>query len=227
MDSEAEITTLIKNDLIEANNDGLSLTDTFRESIEIQRSFLKKLDDEDLREEISALVDDTSLADIFADIHGGHNDLFVTYRALNDTVEDRSELEYVQLLAILDQLQRPPAPSDGVPESFFAVHGDLLRLLIEVHPAAIVYVWRHECDPCDLVRQDLDELFEHPPDDLALFAVYGPDWAELLAREYDVGGGPTVLFTLNGTVDCRLVGAYDPDVLKREIETHRGIAHQG
>lgn len=86
-----------------------------------------------------------------------------------------------------------------------------------------MYIWLDDCEPCETVHEDLDDIFEQPVDDLALFSVYGPDHAELLAEEYDVSGGPTVLFFHTGTVDARLYGAQHREVLETEIEKHRAL----
>ncbi|MFC6988566.1 hypothetical protein ACFQJD_07310 [Haloplanus sp. GCM10025708] len=51
--------------------------------------------------------------------------------------------------------------------------------------------------------------------------MYGPDCPELLEREYDVSVAPTLLFTLDGDVDSRFVGAPTTEGLRSEIETLR------
>ena len=88
---------------------------------------------------------------------------------------------------------------------------------------AVVYVWQEDCEPCDLVRQTLEDLLD-APEDIALFAVYGPDWAELLYEEFDVAGAPTTLFVLDGEVDSRLNGPHYPESYEGELETLRELA---
>jgi hypothetical protein len=53
---------------------------------------------------------------------------------------------------------------------------------------------------------------------LALFAAYGPDAAELLQDRYGVQGGPTTLFVVDGEVDARLQGAHYPEAIEHEFE---------
>jgi hypothetical protein len=80
--------------------------------------------------------------------------------------------------------------------------------------------------PCFAVRLFVEafQVFftnDEPPGDLLLLAVYGPDCPRLLDREFDVSGAPTTLFTLDGRVDSRFVGAPSTDGLETEIETLR------
>jgi hypothetical protein len=87
-----------------------------------------------------------------------------------------------------------------------------------------VYVWREECRPCDIVREWFEELFPEPPDDIGLYAVYGPDWAETVKEQFDVTVGPTTLFVVDGRVDCRHIGARTKASVEKEIENIRTLS---
>lgn len=134
----------------------------------------------------------------------------------------------VGVLNVLGGLRRSRPPDEGAPEAFLPVHGDRLPALVRLQRAAVVYVWREDCDPCDLVREDLEEIFDdRPPEDLMLYAVYGPEWAEELHDAFDVGGAPTTLFVRDGEVDARLLGAHPRTALENEVGILREHSEAG
>lgn len=141
--------------------------------------------------------------------------------AIHQLSTDIPFAELVHATNLVDLLERPGFPTDGIPDPFFPIHGDQLPVVLPLFRRSIVYVWRHDCDPCNLLQSDFEQVFEGDDRDFALFAVYGPDWAELLQREYDVHVGPTTLFVLEGDVDSRLVGAHPRRTLATEVEILR------
>jgi hypothetical protein len=76
-----------------------------------------------------------------------------------------------------------------------------------------------------VVRDDFEEIFEPPPDDLLLLSVYGPECPVLLEERFDIVGAPTVLFVRGGTVDSRMVGGREKTAIESEIETLRELSN--
>jgi len=150
------------------------------------------------------------------------DELFLSeYAALADRVPTAESQELIRWTILLDQFGDNAVPTEGTPEAFLPVSGEKLQSCLKLFSPAIVYVWREDCDPCDLVRDDFDRLLSESLSDIALFSVYGPDNAVLLSELYDVEGGPTVLFVRNGEVDVRLVGAHSTATLENEIDVLR------
>jgi len=143
------------------------------------------------------------------------------YCAAMELVDD--EREGIAVMAILDQFRDPP-PVDGSPSAFLPVRGDRLPFLLAGYEAGIVYVWREDCPPCDVMKEDFEDVFESQPDDLLLVSVYGPECPVLLDERFDVVGAPTVLFVRDGRVDSRMVGARERTAIESEIETLRDLA---
>jgi thiol-disulfide isomerase/thioredoxin len=148
----------------------------------------------------------------------------VEYAALSEAVPDATPEEVIQWTAVLDQFRADGPPTEGAPEPFLTVAGEKLRSYVELFSPAIVYVWRRDCDPCEAVRADFEAIFDDPPGDIALLSVYGPDNSRMLHEEFDIEGGPTVLFVVDGRIDARLVGAHTRSKLEAEIEILRDIA---
>lgn len=118
--------------------------------------------------------------------------------------------------------------TDGIPEAFTPIRGRDIVSFINLTPAAVIYCWGDDCDPCDVVRRDFEELIDEGaiPGHVALGAVYAPDSQEVLYTEYDVGIVPTLLFCANGRVDSRLLGAHEPSVVEAEIDTIKELSEQ-
>lgn len=144
---------------------------------------------------------------------------FVThYGAVDRVIEDGEFETIVRATVLLEQFEARTLPTEGSPELFFPVRGEKLPTILSIFPVAVVYIWREESSECTTMKQDLNNLFDESPENVALFSVYGPDSAAFLEEEYNVIGGPTTLFVVNGEVDSRLYGAQFPTVVNREIK---------
>jgi thiol-disulfide isomerase/thioredoxin len=165
--------------------------------------------------------DDGTVVEALASLDGVDRQFVATYCALADRFEALAHDDLVRTVAVLRQLQGEAPRTEGAPDQFLPVHGERLSALLPLTQRGIVYVWREDCEPCDLVRETLEDLLEEDADDVALFAVYGPDAAEYLYEHYDVGGAPTTLFVVDGEVDSRLQGAHYSESYAGEIETIR------
>jgi thiol-disulfide isomerase/thioredoxin len=119
---------------------------------------------------------------------------------------------------ILDQIARGFPKTSGVPDQFFPVFGDQLEPLLSINRLAIVYAWRESCPPCDEMRATLEEYFADEETEIARFAIFGPDWGEMLYDEYDAAVAPTTLFFCDGRLDVRMIGPKSRSRLGQEIE---------
>jgi len=204
MNGEVLIESLIGNDILEESTDtgNLSISHEFRS----QR--------DDINAEITSATGTTESAtinDLF-DVNitspTTRNELVATYRALQESGISASREEMVYGTILTTQILRDLPPVSGVPQDFFPIDGDMMNLARNVLEEAIVYVWKNDCPPCDTMRTEFDKLTDqYNFKDTGLLAVYGPDWIEMLESTFDVTGGPTTLFFVNGTVDLRFEGA--------------------
>lgn len=109
---------------------------------------------------------------------------------------------------------------DGVPSSFLSLGVNELPAFLESNPAALVFCWREDSDPSAGLRDDLGELCADGviPGWFGLGAIYGPTNAAPLRDQYDVTVAPTLLFCVDGRIDCRLVGHHNTETIANEIE---------
>lgn len=204
--------------------DEFRMTDGFNDRIDECRAIVADLDHDSLRDELIDATSDPDEAEALLAASETSEDIVADYLALSRTDGNQlSHAERLRAMTVFDALRRSPPPADGAPDPFVPVHGDRLPFLVQLYPRVIVYIWLHDCDPCDLMKESFEELLEEPPDEIAFFAVYGPDSSDLLQDRYDVSAGPATLFFLNGEVDLRLYGPQYERLLENEIEKLRGL----
>jgi len=146
-------------------------------------------------------------------------ELLALFTTTRERVPDLSWPDMTRTTLVLDQFRRGYPRTDGVPDGFVPVHGDRLPVYGTLHRKAVVYVWSDDCEPCDLMREELGALDEEADDETALLAVCGPENAEFLYDEYGIEGAPTTLFLLDGRVDVRLFGPKPLSDLRTQLST--------
>ena len=208
---------LLSADLLRAEpgEEQMWLTKSFRRAIEAERETLGT--ERAIRRRLSKYIEDERQADALVEVALDDAEFVAKLLVVADRLKGLSNADHIRTSVVLDQLSLTSPPSSGAPHYFLPVHGDRLPTLLRVCQPAVVYVWREDCDPCDTMRQELEQLLAERDDDIGLFAVYGPDSATFLFEEYDVIGAPTLLFMTEERVDSRLQGAQYRDVIAAEI----------
>ncbi|WP_129113634.1 thioredoxin family protein [Halegenticoccus tardaugens] len=130
----------------------------------------------------------------------------------NGVVSDTSVL----LLPVLRLFRSITSPLDDVPQPFIPVPASHIPHLTRVYSPVVVYIWLDDCPPCDILKTDLESIFENSREVMP-FAVYGPDHQDVLADEFEVTAGPALLFMRDGAVDSRLYGAQDSGAIEAEL----------
>jgi len=219
MDPNVMVGRLQESGSIEDTGDGtFRLTEEFHSIVKEHEDDLQDVDGD--VDGVSAAVD---LDEQYVEQVAGNAALLARWLALEQQGDfDREDVP--KLLVFLTHVEEFGEEITGVPEPFTPVPGDRVAGLVNFHPRAIIYVWREECRPCDIVKEWFEELFPEPPDDIGLYAVYGPDWAETVQEQLDVTVGPTTLFVVDGKVDCRHIGARTKASLEKEIENLRMLS---
>jgi len=212
---------LVAADVISIDEDDtVTFSSRFDDATGEYRTEFESYNAEDLMQAFTAVVDEEE-ANQLAGIGAGAPGFVATYRALVDFVEGLSHQERLQTVISLERLRDPLPGEDGVPDAFLPIRGDRIETLLQLSPKAILYAWKEDCPPCDLVAGDFDEIFEEPPEDLALLAVYGPNWARELHELFNIPGAPTTLFIEDGEVVVRLYGAHHTEVYESEVDNLR------
>ncbi len=224
-DSERLVDALIEANVLTSDDrsGGVRFTTEFSDVLDERTSFVDNSTESAISEEINSISGNENETSALLELGEDDSRIIAEYLAL-DAFDCLSHVDRLRALTTFDSFYSPPPRSEGSPQSFLPVCGDRLPFLFEMYDRAIVYIWREDCPPCDIVKTDLEEIFPEPPDDIALLSVYGPESGELLAEKYSVTGGPTTLFIRDGRIDFRLYSAPSRDLLERECQRHRELA---
>lgn len=210
---------LLEARVFEASDEGdIRPTDAFRRSREECREEVAALDDGEFDSTLEqfATVDGVAESDVGVDVLG---DAVAIYRSAGGLDREGSLLAALAL----DRIETGERTS-GVPHGFVQLDGEDVDGFVRNHEAAVVYFWREDCAPCDGARENFEALLDDGeiPESVGLGAVYGPDSAELLRENYDVGVAPTTLFCVDGAIDSRIVGNPGYDAFQSEVRTVTG-----
>ncbi|KAB1190447.1 hypothetical protein GJR96_15830 [Haloferax sp. MBLA0076] len=205
-----------RNVIVDGDGAEFGLSDEFSAAVDAETEHLASNTETERADLVRARcgVEESS---IVLDRCGDDTERLGRYLALYEQTADIPLEDRLGLFVGLEAVARDPAPDSGAPELFLPVHADQLAFYLSSVRKAVVYVWRDDCPPCETVRSDLDTLVTDPIASVGLFAVYGPGDPETLADQYDVRGGPTLLFVVDGKVDIRLQGAQYTDIVEKEL----------
>lgn len=217
MDSEALFDALVAGDVVAVVDDDVVLTDRFdrRASEAAERLAADEAERLALAGEVCGSED---LGRRFLEEIEDPARLLGTYETVRSFLDGVPPAEYVRVLCVLDGLVRGRPPADGAPETFLPVAGDMVAPISFLHPCVLVYVWKHDCDPCDVLRETFEDFPGGLPEPVLPIAVYGPDSQDLLRDRFDVHLAPTTLFMKDGRVDSRLMGAHDASLYRNELD---------
>lgn len=221
MDVTETLDTLSEENLLEEGetDDVLRIAEEFAGDLDSERARIENMT---LSEYIGSLEFDPEEAARFENLSDPDTSLLGTVGAL----ATRTDYDLKGLLTaavVVRYVEEGMPPTDGSPARFLPVDSACLRTVVPLLDRAFLYVWRDDCEPCQVMREDLDEVFDTHPDDVALISVYGPDCASLLDREFDVPGAPALLSLIRGKVDARMYGPQYASVIERELETLRSV----
>lgn len=220
MEGEHRIKQLVHDGILEDSDEQfLELTDEYHDWVEQQLEDLEQKDD--ILNEITGTLANERAESLLLNSYDDERELAAEYRVLAEKTDGLSSEELLEVLLAFKQIQYRSDHTEGVPEPFLPVDGAHLDTFIRLHHRAIVYIWRDDCDPCEVMREEFDEMFDQPPTNIALLAVFGPEIPENILETYDIAGAPTTLFVLNGEIDARLIGPHYGEVIENEVEILR------
>jgi thiol-disulfide isomerase/thioredoxin len=150
------------------------------------------------------------------------NQVTAAINSLRDT-ETLKEEECIQAATIVNHIWNIPYQLSGVPDASLPMDADQLPAITTLYPISIIYIWRKDCNPCKIMKQEFNDICSQKSMEFPFFSVYGPDWSKLLYDHYDVTGAPTTLFMRRDEVDARLTGAHYHDVIVKEVEKIREL----
>jgi thiol-disulfide isomerase/thioredoxin len=133
----------------------------------------------------------------------------VAYLAIQSFADETLETaEHAMMAELLVRL----GPKTPVPTGVEEVDDDSYRAFLDDHPHAVVTVWKHDCDPCEAMKGDLEAILELLPDAVAVAGVDGENVPEFRSV-FGVDAAPAVLCFRDGTLEAVETGRKRPGEL--------------
>lgn len=222
MQGERLLTRLIEADVLDETGEIPVRSESFDDRVDAYETELALQEEgAELAERVREEVPELRVPNLGSTFDSDDVPYLAELLALADHLEETETA--LQVLPTLDLFGENPPPVDGAPELFVQVSGPRLRTLVKLYERTIVYAWGHDCPPCEIVQEDLDDALEEPMEGIPLLAVCGDDCPQLLHETFELRGAPTVLFVIEGHVDLRLEGAQHKEVLESELERFPSI----
>lgn len=193
-------------DVLDENEDGaVVITAEFDDERDLYDQTYGDLDDERFVEAVAAAfgIDEATAAERI-ETHGVTREEFVAYMALQSYLDDPPPTEQ---LAVMAGMVADVGVASPVPDGMRELADDTYEAFVAESSDAAVFVWRHRCDPCERLKEDLPELRTALPDDVAVAGVDG-DAVPDLRQTFEVESAPTLLLFRDGELVESVVGRY-------------------
>jgi len=128
-----------------------------------------------------------------------------------------SSEEALKSLVIVENMIGGNNKLEGTPDGFIPIDMKFTNLSTQIFDNFLLYAWRLDCPTCEEVKTSLEKI-GFPSESIVGLSVFGPDNPQFLKKEYQIHGGPTILFFKGGEIDVRLVGEVSEHEIKNEIE---------
>lgn len=205
---EDALDRLVDAGLVAERDDGsLVTTEAFESTRRVYRDTYADADDATFRTTVADAfgVSESTAAEQIADGEITRDDL-VAYLSLRSALDDVADEQLATMATLVAEI----SPGSPVPEELDELDDDSWRGFLDDHPDAVVTVWRHDCAPCDALKEDLDAVLSALPDGVAVAGVDGesvPDFR----RTFDVDAAPAVCSFRGGDLEDVTTGRQSPD----------------
>ncbi|WP_435066489.1 thioredoxin family protein [Haloplanus sp. C73] len=210
---EDALDSLVDAGLVVERDDGsLVTTDDFESARRVYRDSYADIDDDAFRTTVAdAFGVDESTAAARIDSGAVTREDLIAYLSLRSTLDDVDDERLATMATLVAEL----APGSPVPESLTELDDESWPEFVEGD--AVVTVWRHDCAPCDALKDDLDAVLSGLPADVAVAGIDGESAPEF-RRAFDVDSAPAVCCFEDGELEAVVTGRHSPDTYHDRFE---------
>jgi len=198
---------LVAAGLVDETDDGVATTETFEATRRVYRDTYGAADDAAFRQTVAEAfgVSESVAADRIESGAITREDL-IAYLSLRSALPDVDDERLATMATLVAEL----SPGSPVPETVTELDDDGWSAFLDEHPDAVVTVWRHDCAPCEALKDDLGAVLSALPDGVAVAGVDGesvPDFR----RTFGVDAAPAVCSFRGGDLEDVTTGRQPPE----------------
>lgn len=181
---------------------------------EFQRAFgpylddLLDADDEAFRDAVAdAFWLDAAEAEARIEEFGVTREELAAFKALRVFLDEKPEVVELATMAAIVADANPPSP---VPDALTELDDETYEPYLDAHPDAVVFAWKRKCAPCEVMKEELDDILAVLPEGHDAAGVDGDLSAGFRAR-YELTAAPSVLCFRDGDLVETAEGRQRPD----------------
>jgi thiol-disulfide isomerase/thioredoxin len=204
-DPEARFEFLCEHGVLVETDDGVATTERYDAIRDIYHATYHDVDDEIFHGTIASLFDipPEEAPERVAELGVTRAEL-IAYLALESHLDDVApdltldRTAHVHLAAMVVGV----SPVSPVPDAMPELTDDDYEAFLDEHPDAVVFVWKLHCDPCDVMKRELDDILAALPERVAVAGIDG-EAVNDFRRDFDVTAAPATLTFADGAfVEC-------------------------
>lgn len=204
--ADAQYEFLLDHDVLVEDGDGaVAITEAFDADRGIYHDTYAHVDDETFHETVASLFG-LSVEEAREQVEelGITRSELVAYLALDSYLDDVAPDAEVDpgVLVQMAGMVAGVAPESPVPEVMPELTDDDYEAFLDEHPDAVVFVWKLHCNPCDVMKRELDAVLAAVPDGVAVAGVDG-EAVTAFRKAFEVDAAPATLTFADGEfVEC-------------------------
>ncbi|WP_276273083.1 thioredoxin family protein [Haloarcula litorea] len=207
--------TLVAEDVVavDPETDRVSTTDEFEADRAVYHDTYATMPDEEFHESVAdvfGLPSAEAAAERVAEL-GVTRTEFATFLTLRATLDGYETEELTELARLATEI----GPSTPIPDGVEHLDDETWAAFVD-RERAVVTVWKLFCEPCEAMKEQLDEVLAAFPDDAPVGGVDGevcPDFC----RAAGVNAAPGFVLFADGEPVEVITGRTDPDALAERV----------
>jgi thiol-disulfide isomerase/thioredoxin len=213
VDPEAVLDRLVAAGVVDEDDDGtLTTSEAYERTRAVYHDTYGGVDEETLATALADVfdVDDGTATAYVAENDVGPADLvaYLSLQSFLDPVPDRATLATMAGLVV------DIGPGSPVPDQLEELDDGSYEAFLSEHPDAVLTVWKTGCHPCDAMKEELDEILDRVPEEVAVAGLDGES-VPSFRLAYDVDAAPSVLAFADGELVESLSGRRSPVALEQ------------
>ena len=209
VDPEALVETLVEGGVLSVDEGGVTTTPEFEDVRGIYHDSYMSVDDNAFHRAVADVFafESTETAAEQVEALGATREQLVAYLALSDHLDGSYTTEEIARMAVVVTELGPGTP---VPDDLERLDDDTYGTFVSTHDRAIVTVWKHHCDPCEAMKDELDAILGAIPEGITVGGIDG-ERCSGFRHAYGIDAAPAMVLFADGEFREGFTGRATPE----------------